>query len=146
MDAGTKVAFESAVIIRRLRQVVMSASAHVAVIDDDAPVRRALARLLLAAGFQVSVFGSAEEFLGRVHDVEPTCLLLDLHLPRLGGLELDRVLGNMARRLPIVFITADPELAQSERIRQRGLACLLKPVDDRMLLDAIAAATQSHHV
>jgi FixJ family two-component response regulator len=124
----------------------MSAGAHVAVIDDDPPVRRALARLLMSAGFQVSMFGSAEEFLGRVHEVEPTVLLLDLHLPRLGGLELDRVLRNLARRLPIVFITADPELAQSERIRQRGFACLLKPVDDRMLLDAIAAATQSPRV
>ena len=122
----------------------MSASVHVAVIDDDAPVRTALARLLSAAGFQVSVFGSAEEFLGRLHDVEPTCLLLDLHLPRLDGLELDRVMRHLARRVPIVFITADSELASSDTIRQRGVACLLKPFDDRQLLDAIEHAVQSH--
>jgi FixJ family two-component response regulator len=127
-----------------LRQDVMSASVHVAVIDDDRPVRTALARLLMSAGFQVSLFASAEEFLGHMNDLEPACLLLDLHLPRLSGLELDRVLRQLARTMPTVFITADHELAQSEEVRQRGIPCLIKPIDDRTLLAAIADAVEPH--
>ncbi|SRR5690348_3684624 len=123
----------------------MSASVHVAVIDDDAPVRTALARLLVSAGFRVSLFASAEEFLGHLDELEPSCLLLDLHLPRLGGIELDRVLRQLARRMPTVFITADHELARSEVIRQHGLACLIKPVDDRTLLAAINDAVSDRH-
>jgi FixJ family two-component response regulator len=122
----------------------MSASVHVAVIDDDAPVRTALSRLLVSAGFRVSLFASAEEFLRHVDDLEPSCLLLDLHLPRLGGIELDRVLRQLARRMPTVFITADHELARSELVCQRGHACLIKPVDDRALLDAINEAIHAN--
>jgi two-component system, LuxR family, response regulator FixJ len=123
----------------------MSASVHIAVIDDDAPVRVALARLLVSAGFRVTLSASAEEFLGRLDDLEPNCLLLDLHLPRLGGLELHRVLRQLARCVPTVFITADHELARSEAVRQLGLPCLIKPIDERALLAAIASVLQPHH-
>jgi FixJ family two-component response regulator len=122
----------------------MSASVHIAVIDDDAPVRIALARLLVSAGFRVTLSASAEEFLGRIDELKPNCLLLDLHLPRFGGIELHRVLRQLARCVPIVFITADHELAHSEAIRQLGLPCLIKPIDERALLAAIAHAMEPH--
>ena len=110
---------------------------HVAVVDDDAPVRRALARVLVSLGFEVSLFASAEEFLMRMNDVAPSCLLLDVHLPRLSGLDLYRLLGQLARRLPTVFITADHELARGDAMRRTGAPCLLKPIDDEKLLSAI---------
>ena len=113
---------------------------HVAVVDDDAPVRRALARVLASLGFEVSLFASAEEFLMRMNDVAPRCLLLDVHLPRLSGLDLHRLLGQLARRLPTVFITADHDIARSDEMRRTGAPCLLKPIDDEKLLAAIYAA------
>lgn len=117
----------------------MSASVHIAVIDNDAPVRTALARLLVSVGFRVTPSASAEEFLGKLDDLEPNCLLLDLHLPQLGGIDLHRLLRQLARRVPIVFITADHELAHSEAVRQLGIPCLIKPIDERALLAAIAS-------
>jgi len=117
---------------------------HVVIVDDDPPVRRALARLLASAGFEVSVCGSAEEFLIRRHELRPACLLLDIHLPRLSGLDLEALLGRVSRTVPVIFITADHDLARSEEVRQAGRPCLIKPIDDETLLSAISTATASH--
>jgi FixJ family two-component response regulator len=114
---------------------------HVVIVDDDQPVRRALARLLTSAGFRVSVCGSAEDFLTRSYELAPTCLLLDVHLPRLSGLQLNHVLARLDTRVPIVFITADQEVARSAEMRRAGRACLIKPIDDEALLEAISTAT-----
>jgi FixJ family two-component response regulator len=114
---------------------------HVVVVDDDPPVRRALARLLSSAGFRVSVCGSAEEFLIRSCDLDAACVLLDVHLPRLSGLELTHLLDKLSQRVPIVFITADHDLACSQEMRRTGRMCLIKPVDDEALLSAISTAT-----
>lgn len=117
-----------------------TADVHVVIVDDDPPVRRALARLLTAAGCRVSLCGSAEDFLVRSYDLAPTCLLLDVHLPRLSGLDLRALLGRLDQRLPIVFLTADQEVARSAEMRQTGRPCLIKPVDDEVLLRAISQA------
>ena len=114
---------------------------HVVVVDDDAPVRRALGRLLTAAGCRVSLCGSAEDFLVKSYDLAPTCVVLDVHLPRLSGLDLRALLGRLDKRLPIVFITADHEVARSAEMRQSGHPCLIKPVDDEVLLRAISQAS-----
>lgn len=114
---------------------------HVVIVDDDPPVRRALARLLTSAGCQVTVCSSAEDFLIRSFDLAPSCLLLDVHLPRLNGLELTHVLDRLEHRVPVVFITADHELARSEEMRMAGHPCLMKPIDDEALLAAISTAT-----
>ena len=118
-----------------------SRDVHVVIVDDDPPVRRALARLLTSAGFRVSLCGSAEDFLVHSRDLAPTCLLLDVHLPRLSGLELTHLLDRLDHRVPTVFITADHELAQSAEMRQAGRPCLMKPIDADTLLAAISAAT-----
>jgi len=114
---------------------------HVVVVDDDAPVRRALARLLTAVGFRVSTCSSAEDFLVRSSADGASCVLLDVHLPRLSGLELTSLLGRLKVSVPIVFITADQELAESAEMRRTGRPCLLKPIDDDLLVRTISAAT-----
>jgi FixJ family two-component response regulator len=117
-------------------------SAHIAVVEDDASVRKALARLLVAAGFAVKTFASAEEFLARIEEGEvPACLLLDAHLPRMGGLELHRRLVSLACPVSTVFITADYELARSKEMHAAGVTCLMKPIDEEVLLQAIGRAT-----
>jgi FixJ family two-component response regulator len=119
------------------------APVHVVIVDDDPPVRVALARLLSAVGFRVSTCSSAEDFLvrGRAEDV--SCVLLDVHLPRLSGIELTGLLTRLDVSVPIVFITADQEVAESLEMRQTGRPCLLKPIDDDTLLRAISAATDN---
>jgi len=114
---------------------------HIGVVDDDAPVRKALSRLLRSAGFHVTAYGSAEEFLRRNQEHDVACLILDLHLPHLGGLELQRTLEYLAQHVPIVFITADHEMGHSIDERT-GSQCLLKPVDGEALFAAIEAACQ----
>lgn len=118
-----------------------SIHAHIAVVEDDAPVRRALVRVLVSAGFTVSAYGSAEEFVALVDEPSPDCLLLDLHLPRMSGLELQERLRRFRRDVPIVFITADHEIARSDTLRRRGTACLTKPIDEQTLMEAISRAT-----
>ena len=120
---------------------MMSGRVHVVIVDDDPPVRRALTRLLISAGFHVSACGSAEEFLVRSDELDVSCLLLDVHLPRIGGLDLVRLLDRLGRPVPVVFITADHELARSDAMLQAGRPCLIKPIDDEALLAAISAAT-----
>jgi FixJ family two-component response regulator len=123
-----------------------SVPVHVVIVDDDPPVRRALARLLSAVGFRVSTCCSAEDFLVRSRADDVSCVLLDVHLPRLSGLELTSLLGRLGVSVPIVFITADQELAESSEMRLTGRPCLLKPIDDDTLVRTISAAaeTQAH--
>jgi FixJ family two-component response regulator len=118
-----------------------SVPVHVVIVDDDAPVRRALARLLSAVGFRVSTYSSAEDFLVRSSTEDVSCVLLDVHLPRLSGLELTTLLARLNVHVPIVFITADHELAESSEMLRTGHPCLLKPIDDDKLLRTISAAT-----
>ena len=117
-----------------------SVPVHVVIVDDDPPVRRALARLLVAVGFRVSTCSSAEDFLVRSNSDDVSCVLLDVHLPRLSGLELNGLLARLNVTVPIVFITADQELAESAEMRRTGRPCLLKPIDDDLLVSAISAA------
>ena len=119
-----------------------SVPVHVVVVDDDPPVRRALARLLSAVGFRVSTCSSAEDFLVRSNTDEVSCVLLDVHLPRLSGLELTVLLARLNVTVPIVFITADEDLAESAEMRRTGRTCLVKPIDDDLLLRAISAAAE----
>jgi FixJ family two-component response regulator len=116
-----------------------SVPVHVVVVDDDAPVRRALARLLSAVGFRVSTCSSAEDFLVRSRGDDVGCVLLDVHLPRLSGLELTGLLDRLGMTVPVVFITADQELAESSEMRRTGRPCLLKPIDDDALVRTISA-------
>jgi FixJ family two-component response regulator len=114
------------------------------VVDDDASVREALRGLLRSAGLRAEVFGSATEFLasGRVSDA--ACLILDVRMPGMGGLELQEELIGSSRRVPIIFITAHgDEDARSRALERGAIDFLQKPFSDDALLDAIGAALAS---
>ena len=108
-------------------------------VDDDASVRRALTRLLKSAGYNVQTFTSAQEFLGTKANGEgPSCLVLDVRMPGLTGIDLQRELQTLNRNLPIVFITGHGDVPMSVRAMKAGAVDFLqKPVNDKDLLKAI---------
>lgn len=115
----------------------------VAIIDDDGSVRRALGRLLNSEGYAVAAFASAEAYLRAAGDVDADCLLLDIDMPGLDGLALqESLLRSAAHSPPIVFLTGVGDIPMSVRAMKGGaIDFLQKPVDDQILLDAVAAAT-----
>ena len=111
----------------------------VRVIDDDAAVRESLEALLVVAGYPVVVFGSAEDYLAAPEDSANGCILLDLHMPGLGGIGLMEALGSRRRVPPVVVLTATREIALHERAYALGArAVLTKPVLQATLLDTLA--------
>jgi FixJ family two-component response regulator len=111
------------------------------VIDDDASVRRALGRLLKSAGYLVETFASADAFLRRPLPDSPACLVLDVYLPGLDGLELQRTLVEGSIALPIVFITGHGDIPTTVRAMKAGAVDFLpKPFDDDVLLNAVGQA------
>lgn len=115
----------------------------IAVIDDDDSVRRALGRLLTASGYQVRTFASATEFLEGRHALEdgPGCLLIDVRMPELGGLELQAVLASADAQSAIVFMTGHGDVQTGVKAMKSGAVdFLLKPFTDDELLDAVQRA------
>lgn len=113
----------------------------VAIIEDDPSFRRALHRLLGLGGFCTETFASAEEFLHRPSSYAPDCIVLDIHLGGMSGLELQAELAASSVTIPIVFITAFDEPATQQRALEGGAAGYLqKPVDDLLLMEAILGA------
>ena len=113
------------------------------IVDDDGAVRGALTRLLRSAGLAVEAFESAEEFLSQRTDTAVGCLLLDLLLPGMGGLELQERLAAARSPLSIIFITAHgDELARKRAMAAGAAAFFLKPLDGDVLLDAIRATIE----
>jgi FixJ family two-component response regulator len=113
-------------------------SAKVFVVDDDVTVCVALSRLIRTAGFHVETFGTATECLSADRLKDADCLVLDVHLPDLSGLELQASLTELGLELPIVFITGRGDIPMSVRAMKAGaLEFLTKPFDNRQLLDAI---------
>ncbi|HEX5507729.1 MAG TPA: response regulator [Pseudolabrys sp.] len=114
---------------------------RVAIVDDEAPVRKALARLLIASSFEAKTYGSAREFIHSIRSELPECLVLDIHMPDFTGLDLQRYLARVGVKIPTVVITAfnDPEIR--ERCRIAGVAAFLtKPLHGPTLIDAVKAA------
>ena len=110
-------------------------------VDDEEPVRKALRRLLRAAGLQADSYASGQEFLDTAAQRQPDCVVLDLHMPGMSGLQALRKLQAAGRSLPIVIITAHDEPATREQCLAAGAcAYLRKPLEDRLLLNAISAA------
>jgi FixJ family two-component response regulator len=122
---------------------VSAAEPVVFVVDDEASVRKSLGRLLKAAGYRVETFASAQEFLQRPADDALACLILDVQMPGLNGLELQRALLEADRILPIVFITGHGDIPMSVRAMKAGaLDFLSKPFDEKDLLEAIRRALE----
>ena len=117
----------------------------VAVVDDEESVCRALLRLLRAAGLDVETFSSSVTFLEsmreRLATRRPDCVVLDLHIPGLTGMDVQRQLKKDGIALPIVMITGNEEAGVQEKVLAEGAsAFLVKPLNDRTLLDAISNA------
>ena len=120
---------------------MIAGAPRVFLVDDEPSVRRSLTRLLASAGYTVEAFASAREFLARAPYAGPCCLVLDVRMPGLSGLELQETLAATGRRMSIVFVTGHVDVPMSVRAMKRGAADLLtKPVDDKVLLAAIQRA------
>jgi FixJ family two-component response regulator len=113
----------------------------IAIIDDDQSVRRSLKRLIASFGLRVEGFGSAEEFVQSGHLHDTVCLVLDVRLPGMSGVEFQNRLAGDGPRIPIVFITAhDDEATREQALEDGALDFLFKPVDQNALLNAIRSA------
>ena len=117
----------------------------VAIVDDEEGIRKALSRLLRASGLEAESYANGQEFLDAATDHRPDCVVLDLHMPGMSGLQVLRKLKAAGQRLSIVVITAHDEPETRERCIDAGAcAYLRKPLEDRLLLNAISAAMRSH--
>ncbi len=116
----------------------------VAVVDDDESVRSALQGLMKAAGFPALVFSSAEEFLNSGQQRHTACLIADIRMPGMSGLELQSKLNADHLRIPIIFITAQgDEKMRMQALRAGAVEFLTKPFDDEGLLYSVRAALDS---
>lgn len=113
----------------------------VAVVDDEEPVRKALKRLLRAAGLDAEAYASGQAFLDEAAKRQPDCVLLDLHMPSMSGQQVLASIRKMSGRPPVVVITAhDTPETRDQCLAAGAAAYLRKPLDDRLLLNAISAA------
>jgi FixJ family two-component response regulator len=113
------------------------------VIDDDESVRRALKRLLGSLGYAVKVFDSATAFLDSGKCSEACCLILDVRMPGMGGLELQERLLHEGRKVSIIFVTAhDDETTQYRAMSNGAIAFLHKPFEEQLLISAVGTALQ----
>jgi FixJ family two-component response regulator len=111
------------------------------VVDDDISVRESLELLIKFAGWQPETFASAEDFLARPRTLTPSCLVLDVSLPELNGLELQKLIAGDRIDMPIIFITGHGDVPMTVQAMKAGaVEFLMKPFDDEVLLSAIRNA------
>src|SRR5499426_3658437 len=128
-------------------RVMTEGDAIVFVVEDDASMRNALQRLLGSVGLQVETFPSAREFLQRRGADVPGCLVLDVRLPGLSGLDLQRELAEAQIHIPIIFITGYGDIPMTVRALKAGaVEFLAKPFRDQELLDAVQQALERDHM
>ena len=115
----------------------------IAIVDDDEPLREALGSVLKAAGFLTNTYASADEFFDAPSRSNTACLVLDVRLPGMSGIELQKRLDDAGSRVPIIFVTAHGDASLRELVMKAGAAGFLnKPVRSEALLKAIHAALQ----
>jgi FixJ family two-component response regulator len=113
----------------------------VAIVDDDESVRKALRRLLHARGHDADLYASGEEFIRSLSGHLPDCVLLDLHMPGMTGLDVQHYLTKSNIPVPVIIITGHDQPRGRDRCVSGGaIACLCKPLDDEILLRAILEA------
>lgn len=123
----------------------MSASAKflISIVDDDESVREALASLMTSLGFEVKKFASAADFLASPNIVHTSCMIADVHMPDMTGIELHRRLAELGYGIPTILITAYPDEGDRARAFADGVVCYLnKPSDDEVLLGCVQSALQ----
>ena len=115
----------------------------VTIVDDDESVRSAVQGLMKVAGFTALAFASAEEFLNSGEQQRTACLIADIRMPGMSGLELQSKLNAERFRIPIIFITAHgDERMRMQALRAGAVEFLTKPFDDEVLLDTVRAAIE----
>src|SRR5579859_642203 len=113
------------------------------VVDDDRGMRQAIQDLVESVGLRAESFASAEEFLRKKHNTRPSCLVLDVRLPQMSGLDFQRRLVEKGIEIPVIFITAHGDIPMSVRAMKSGaVEFLTKPFRDQDLLDAVQQALQ----
>lgn len=119
----------------------MAGARRVAVVDDDESIRESLPELLKSCGLEAEPFASAEAFLGSGALGRTDCLVLDVSMPGMTGLELQAELARREEAIPIIFITAHSVSNVGSTVIERGaVACLFKPFSELAILDAVNAA------
>lgn len=114
-------------------------------VDDDASVRQALARLIRSAGMRAEVFETVPALVSQAGSKAPDCVIADIRIPEISGLELPALLAKQGIRIPVIFVTAydtDENRVEARRVRAAGF--FRKPVDGQALLDAIAWAVEAN--
>ena len=126
----------------------LSQIGSIAIVDDDEPLRESLGSVLKAAGFSIDAFSSAEEFLESHHRETIACLILDVRLPGMSGIELQRRLIDASMALPIIFVTAHGDASMRDLVMRAGGAAFLKgkPVRSDALLKEIRVALEKTRV
>src|SRR5262245_50355684 len=120
-----------------------TAQACVSVVDDDALVLKSVGRLLQAVGYSVRTFSSGQAFLEYRGDGAPGCIVIDLSMPGLSGLELQQALAKKADARPVVFISGHGDVPATVKAMKAGAVDFLtKPFDDKQLISAVNAAVQ----
>ena len=115
----------------------------VVVVDDDISVRESLELLIQHEGWEPALFESAREFLASLPNVVPSCLILDVNLPDLSGLDIQQRVSDAKPSTPIIFITGYGDIPTSVRAMKAGAAeFLTKPIDDKVMIDAIRVAVR----
>ena len=123
----------------------MSTPPVISIIDDDASVRVAIDNLLRSLGYTVYTFASAEEFLQSAHFNDTSCVIADVQMPAMSGVELQALLLARRHRAPFIFITAFPERTSRERAMKAGAICFLaKPFDRLSLIECLDTALERH--
>jgi len=126
---------------------MQSAAPIVFVVDDDISVRESLELLIQNEGWQPKTFASAQEFLDYRRAVVPSCLVLDISLPGLNGLELQKRVAVEAAEIPIIFITGHGDIPKTVQAMKRGaVEFLTKPFNDELLLTAIRQALERSRI
>jgi DNA-binding NtrC family response regulator len=123
-----------------------STAASIYVVDDDVSVREAVGSLVRSAGYRAETFGSAQEFLATPRTGAPSCLVLDVQLPGLSGLDLQQELAKVDAQIPIIFLSGHGNIPMTVRaIKAGALEFLTKPIDGEDLLDAVRKGIASYH-
>ena len=116
-------------------------TATVFIVDDDASARTGLGRLIRVAGYDVKLFADASTFLKEVSETSNACVVLDLRMPGLSGINLQEELASRGTSMPVIMVTAEEDSETRRQARKAGaVAFFRKPVDGPALLDAIAWA------
>ena len=141
----SRFAAHSALGVRRERKTIVSSNPVISVVDDDVSVRVATDNLLSALGYIVHTFASAEDFLRSTHFSDTSCVIADVQMPTMSGVELQALLLARGQRLPFIFITAFPDESVRARVQKIGAICLLtKPFDRQSLIKCLDTALQRH--